>query len=272
MAQTDFEKAFMTDCSKHIEKKDTGVGRPLSYLSWAWAWAKFCTIYPEAEYEVMKTDGLPYVSDMSMGIVVYTRVRTDKYCPWREMWLPVMDPSNKAMRLEAYTYKVWNREKKTYEDKYVKAADMMDVNKTLMRCLTKNLAMFGLGLSIYAGEDVPQPLTAEEEGAIKAEFEARKQKTGQSTAQAVKAAPRQREQPQEGNGKRLDQLLTLDMYKAGQLNQFFDWLTERYDPNTAHIQPTAVERMRASYNWEDGCLEQIVKDVEVFAFKNDINK
>lgn len=265
MEQTLFEKAFLTDCSKHIEKKDTGVGRPLSYLSWAWAWAKFCTIYPEAEYEVVKFDGLPYIADMNMGIIVYTRVRTTPEDPWLEMWLPVMDPSNKAMRLETYSYKVWNREKRAYEDKYVKAADMFDINKTLMRCLTKNLAMFGLGLSIYAGEDVPQPLTAEEDGAIKAEFEARKQKTGKPTPQTVKTQPEQ-----SNEAKR--PLLTVAAYEAGQLNKMFDWLMDRYDPNTAHIQKAAIDRARASYDWEEGLLERMVKDVEQFAFKNDINK
>ena len=265
MAQTAFEKAFLTDCSKHIEKKDTGAGRPLSYLSWAWAWAKFCTIYPEAEYEVIKTDGLPYVADMNLGIVVYTRVRPDKNSEWREMWLPVMDPSNRAMKLDTYSYKAYDRDKRAYVDKYVKAADMMDINKTLMRCLTKNLAMFGLGLSIYAGEDVPQPLTEEENGAIKAEFEARKQKQGKPTAAAVETQPEQSKAAKRP-------LLTVAAYEAGKLNKMFDWLMDRYDPNTAHIQKAAIDRARASYEWEDGLLERMVQDVEQFAFKNDINK
>lgn len=272
MTAEEFKTAYETDCSKHIEKKEAAKGRPLSYLSWAWAWAKFCTIFPEAEYEVEKFDGLPYVADMNMGIIVYTRVRPSQEDEWREMWLPVMDPSNKAMKLEPYSYKVYDRDKKQYVDKYVAAADMFDINKTLMRCLTKNLAMFGLGLSIYAGEDVPQPLTEEEEGANKAEFEARKQKTGQSTAQGGEAASRQRKQPQGGEGKRMETLLTMDMYLGGKLYQFFDWLVERYDPNTAHVHRAAVEQMRASYNWEDGVLDKMVEDVEKHAFKNDINK
>ena len=49
------------------------------------------------------------------------------------------------------------------EERTVEAASMFDVNKTIMRCLVKNLAMFGLGLYIYAGEDLPedavQPVT-----------------------------------------------------------------------------------------------------------------
>ena len=265
MKTVDFERAYKVDCSKYIEKKDTGVGRPLSYLSWAWAWAKFKTIYPEGEYEVVKFDGLPYIADMNMGIIVYTRVRTSPDDQWLEMWLPVMDPSNKAMRLETYSYKVWNREKRTYEDKYVKAADMFDINKTLMRCLTKNLAMFGLGLSIYAGEDVPQPLTEEETGAIKAEFESRKEKAGKPTGQAVNT------QPEQGNGAKRP-LLTVAAYEAGQLNKMFDWLTDRYDPNTGRIQKAAIDRARASYEWEEGLLDRMVGDVEKHCFKNDINK
>lgn len=54
------------------------------------------------------------------------------------------------MKHEAYTYTT------KYGSKTVEAATMFDINKTLMRCLTKNLAMFGLGIYIYAGEDLPE--------------------------------------------------------------------------------------------------------------------
>lgn len=264
----DFNEAYAVDCSKHIEKKKAGNGTELSYLSWAWAWAKFKTIYPDAEYEVVKFDNLPYVADMTMGIIVYTRVRIAPDERPLEMWLPVMDPSNKAMKLEPYSYKSYDGYKKQYVDKYVKAADMFDINKTIMRCLVKNLAMFGLGLSIYAGEDVPQPLTEEEEGAIKAEFEARNQKAGKSSPQTVNAQQGGRKEQQPAQKR----LFTMQLYKDGQLQAIFDWLLDRYDPNTAHVQPAAVERMRTSYNWEDGVLDAIVLDVEKFGFKNDINK
>jgi hypothetical protein len=61
-----------------------------------------------------------------------------------------MDGANKAMKQESYSYKT------KYGEKWVEAASMFDVNKTIMRCLVKNLAMFGLGLYIYAGEDLPE--------------------------------------------------------------------------------------------------------------------
>jgi hypothetical protein len=70
-----------------------------------------------------------------------------------EMWLPVMDGANKSMMAKPYKYST------RYGDKTVEAATMFDINKTIMRCLTKNLAMFGLGHYIYAGEDIPESET-----------------------------------------------------------------------------------------------------------------
>ena len=76
------------------------------------------------------------------------------------MWLPVMDGNNKAMLNHPYKYKVkeYKDGKWTggYIEKSVEVASMFDVNKTIMRCLVKNLAMFGLGIYIYAGEDMPE--------------------------------------------------------------------------------------------------------------------
>ena len=85
--------------------------------------------------------------------MVYTEVTADNQT--YEMWLPVMNGANKAMKEQAYTYLVYDTFKKQYVEKTVNAATMFDINKTIMRCLVKNLAMFGLGLYVYAGEDLP---------------------------------------------------------------------------------------------------------------------
>jgi NH3-dependent NAD+ synthetase len=66
------------------------------------------------------------------------------------MWLLVMDGKNKSMKKTPYSYST------RYGDKQVDAATTFDINKTIMRCLVKNLAMFGLGIYIYAGEDLPE--------------------------------------------------------------------------------------------------------------------
>lgn len=160
-----FEKLYKIDCSEKTEKKSNG-SVELTYLSWCYAWAETKKLYPNAKYEIMKfgEQQLPYVYDEKTGYMVFTKVEIEGIT--HEMWLPVMDSANKAMKDKPYTYKVkkYNYKTQSYElvEKNVEAATMFDINKTIMRCLTKNLAMFGLGLYIYAGEDLPENLAEEE--------------------------------------------------------------------------------------------------------------
>tara|TARA_R110002050_G_scaffold204183_1_gene339387 strand:- start:410 stop:979 length:570 start_codon:yes stop_codon:yes gene_type:complete len=135
------------DVSSKTEKK-----QKLTYLSWTWAWDEVLINCPDATYQVIKQDnGLPYVYDPLTGYMVNTTVYIEGLL--HEMWLPVMDGANKAMKAEPYTYQTRYNGEKTCE-----AASMFDINKTIMRCLVKNLAMFGLGLYIYAGEDLPEAI------------------------------------------------------------------------------------------------------------------
>ena len=151
-----FDALYSFDLSDKLERRDND---KLSYLSWANAWAEFKRAYPNAEYRIIKNPdtNLPYFNDPNIGIIVYTEVTADGQT--YEMWLPVMDAKNKAMKETAYTYQVYDIFKKQYVEKTVNAATMFDVNKTIMRCLVKNLAMFGLGLYVYAGEDLPNDET-----------------------------------------------------------------------------------------------------------------
>ena len=148
MAENVFEVLNSANVNGHTEKVENDYGKALTYLSWTWAWAEVKKRYPEANYEIEKFDGLPYVYDELTGYMVYTKVTIEGIT--HEMWLPVMDSKNKAMKAVPYTYQTKKGEKT------VEAATMFDVNKAIMRCLTKNLAMFGLGLYIYAGEDIPE--------------------------------------------------------------------------------------------------------------------
>ena len=141
------------DLSSKCEKRES-----LTYLSWANAWSEFKSAYPSATYRILKNEnGLPYFSDPDLGIMVFTEVIVDDVI--HQMWLPVMDSKNKAMKLTPYTYQVWDNYKKAFVEKTVQAASMFDINKTLMRCLVKNLAMFGLGLYIFQGDDLPEKST-----------------------------------------------------------------------------------------------------------------
>ena len=143
-----FSRLFKVDVSKNVEKKSAGYGKELSYLSWTFAWSNVKLRYPDANYEIVRAEnGLPYVYDEKTGYMVFTKVTIEGTT--HEMWLPVMDSHNEAMLDHQYT--------KQYKNSSVKIepATMFDINKTIMRCLVKNLAMFGLGLYIYAGEDLP---------------------------------------------------------------------------------------------------------------------
>lgn len=149
-----FEKLSKINVNDKTEKKNG-----LTYLSWAWAWSEFKKIYPDAVYEVVKFDGKPYIYDENLGYMCYTTVTANGLT--HEMWLPVMDGANKAMKATPYKYMVKSYGKEV--EKTCNAASMFDVNKTIMRCLVKNLAMFGLGLYIYAGEDLPEDEANEKE-------------------------------------------------------------------------------------------------------------
>ena len=159
-----FVKLFAIDFKDHLEVKKSG-NTELKYVSWAYAWAEVKKLYPSASYEVKKFNGLPYVYDPITGFMVYTSVTIEGVS--HEMWLPVLDGANKAMKAVPYTYTTpkWDynpqtrrREKIGMEERTVEAASMFDVNKAIMRCLVKNLAMFGLGLYVYAGEDLPEKI------------------------------------------------------------------------------------------------------------------
>lgn len=143
-----FEVLNNINVNEHTENKNG-----LTYLSWAWAVAEMSKKFPDMVYEVCKFDNgngvmLPYMYDENTGYMCMTKVTICGIT--KEMWLPVMDNNNNAMKNVPYTIQT------KYKSVDVKPATMFDVNKTIMRCLTKNLAMFGLGLYIYAGEDLPE--------------------------------------------------------------------------------------------------------------------
>lgn len=134
-----FKEVYSINVNEWTEKKNNS-----TYLSWAHAWKSFMEVYPTAKYEIVKdADGTPVFGNSEIGYMCYTRVTVEETT--HEMWLPVMDFRNKA----------------------IKNPDMFDVNKTIMRCLTKNLAMFGLGLYIYAGEDIPNDEGDEMKASVK---------------------------------------------------------------------------------------------------------
>lgn len=147
LKQSVFKTLNGIDVNEHTEKKNG-----LTYLSWPWAWATVKGLYPDTAYEVRHWDGKPFYYDEVLGYMVETSVTIQGET--KTMWLPVMDSKNKAQKAQPYTYTVFYKGGNS-EEKTVEAATMFDINTAIMRCLVKNLAMFGLGLYIYAGEDLP---------------------------------------------------------------------------------------------------------------------
>jgi hypothetical protein len=123
MSQLDLLKLNVND---HVEKKQN-----LSYLSWAWAWAEALKADPSATFEVKTFDGKAYMDINGTGMVWVTVTIFGKPMT---CFLPVMNHRNQP----------------------IQSPDAFQVNTAIMRCMTKGLALHGLGLYIYAGEDLPQ--------------------------------------------------------------------------------------------------------------------
>lgn len=128
MADSVFKTLSAINCNEHTEKKNG-----LTYLSWAWAWGILKEHYPDATYTIYENaEGMNYHTDgrtcwVKTGVTVQGMEHIE--------YLPVMDFRNASITAERVT--------------------SFDVNKAIQRSLTKAVARHGLGLYIYAGEDLP---------------------------------------------------------------------------------------------------------------------
>lgn len=126
---TVFKTLVAINCNEHTERKGN-----LTYLSWAWAWKMVKTYFPDSTYTIYESpDGWNYFTDgktcwVKTGVTIEGLEHIE--------YLPVMDIHNQSIPLEAVT--------------------SFDVNRTIQRSLTKACARHGLGLYIYAGEDLPE--------------------------------------------------------------------------------------------------------------------
>ena len=124
---------FCTLNAINVNDKTERKGK-LTYLSWAWAWGEVKKLHPHANYKIYENaDGWNYHTDgrtcwVKTGVIVDGIEHIE--------YLPVMDNQNRSIPLER--------------------VNSFDVNKTIQRSLTKAVARHGLGLYIYAGEDLPE--------------------------------------------------------------------------------------------------------------------
>jgi hypothetical protein len=128
-----FEKLYSLDVSQHVEKKGK-----FSYLSWTYAIAELNKIDPEATWNVVRFNGLPFLkTECGYFVEVEVTVKGIK----KSQIHPVLDNSNKT----------------------IEQPNAFQINTSIQRCLVKAIALHGLGLYIYAGEDLPEQKEPTEE-------------------------------------------------------------------------------------------------------------
>jgi hypothetical protein len=131
-----FVQLAKIDVSEHVEKKGG-----FSYLSWAWAVDRLRRIYPDATWEVKRFNGAPYLkTDCGYFVEVAVTVAGVTLSQIH----PVLDARNRP----------------------IAEPNAFDINTSIQRCLVKAIALHGLGLYIYAGEDLPEgiePVTISKE-------------------------------------------------------------------------------------------------------------
>lgn len=130
MASNAFAKLAALDCGEHLEKKNG-----FTYLSWPWAVKKLREVAPDATWEVRRFDGMPYLKT-ECGYFVEVAVTVEGVT--LSQIHPVLDHRNKP----------------------IPSPDSFAINTSIQRCLVKAISLHGLGLYVYAGEDLPEGATA----------------------------------------------------------------------------------------------------------------
>lgn len=182
-----FETLSAVDVSKHVEVIKMKKGPALSYVSWSWAWNFVKSIYPDTptpkftKYKEMALTTAQEPYKVKYGNQEYTKYRTvvkraeliDREVPYLTTMTGTMVECTITIEGEPYTESLYVMDN---NNNAVINPTMKEINKTQKRCLVKALALAGLGLSIYAGEDLPM---ADINEADKEQAEQRKEQVNQ---------------------------------------------------------------------------------------------
>lgn len=221
--------------SKWTDKKGVEHEIELTYLSWAWAWHHIKREFPDASYTIYEnTEGRPYFDD---GRTAWVKTGVTIQGLEHIEYLPIMDHRNASIPVGNIT--------------------SMDMNKAIQRSLTKACARHGLGLYIYAGEDLPDALDDERREEVDAEQKkAGKKKTTktkeQPAAPAPAPAPKKKPLPKRGS------------------DEWNKWVVAIINGWTSKTGKTALQVFAATYDaTEDimqdiiGCLEEDVMNYRI---------
>lgn len=211
----EFEKVFNINVSDKTEKKNG-----LTYLSWAWAWAEFKKVYPQARYKINTFDGTYCTGNEKIGYMVSTSVTVDDLT--YDMWLPIMDFKNAA----------------------VLNPNMTQVNKSIMRCLTKNLAMFGLGLYVYAGEDLPEADEVEQPQPTQGHNVAQKGVQTPKTERKVEVQGRIQEEEKTAKNKPLTRSELVQVWGIKNVEETVVWFEGKFGKELSKFDIVDTEKAR----------------------------
>lgn len=195
--------------NEHTEKKNN-----LTYLSWAWAWGEVKKIHPDANYTVYENaDGWNYFTDgktcwVKTGVTVNSIEHIE--------YLPVMDFKNKSIPVDNVT--------------------SFDVNKTIQRSLTKACARHGLGLYIYAGEDLPEGEETPKKERSEFEIDASKEKAQHTRIMNKAVAAQDESLVKPVKHKKTPQERIIDAKK---------FLDEQTPETIAQVKSSTIDSMRA---------------------------
>lgn len=186
-----FETLSKIDVSNHVETIKMRKGPALKYVSWAWAWAMVKSKYPDAQRKIEEYPEYQYDKN------------TDKWYATGQMLDYRVTPAGCEVKVtvtiagEEYSERLYVMDMRNQP---VPNPNISQINKTQQRCLVKALAMAGLGLNLYAGEDLPMGDISEEDDKAN---ERKKQAEAKAKAQAEKVRAEELKEAQKAYAERL---------------------------------------------------------------------
>lgn len=194
---TQIKSTFKTLASINVKDKIEKKGR-FDYLSWAYAWAIIKDKYPDANRKVYESEhtGLNYFTD---GNTAYVKVGVTLGGVEHIDYLPIMNHQNKSVKTESLT--------------------SFDVNKSIQRSMVKAIAMHGLGLSLWAGEDLVD--VSEERPPVKQSVKPMLKKTHKNWADCVNYIKDNKSVPFAQLIKNLEVKFTIPVANKKELNSYY---------------------------------------------------
>lgn len=194
---TQIKSTFKTLASINVKDKIEKKGR-FDYLSWAYAWAIIKDKYPDANRKVYESEhtGLNYFTD---GNTAYVKVGVTLAGVEHIDYLPIMNHQNKSVKTDSLT--------------------SFDVNKSIQRSMVKAIAMHGLGLSLWAGEDLVD--VSEERPPVKQSVKPMLKKTHKNWADCVNYIKDNKSVPFAQLIKNLEVKFTIPVANKKELNSYY---------------------------------------------------